>query len=127
MTGVVGDPVIVALPGEVDLSNSETLCTQLCAALDTAGGVVVVDMTPTVFCDSSGFRMLLVVGDRAAENGVQLRVAASAGGPVLRALGLMGFDRVLDIFPSLHEALAPAASASGRFGAQGGLLPPGRW
>jgi anti-anti-sigma regulatory factor len=63
-------------------------------------------MTPTTFCDSSGFRVLLVVTDRAAENGAQLRVAASAGGPVLRAFSLMGFDRVLQIFPSLHEALA---------------------
>jgi hypothetical protein len=39
--------------------------------------------------------MLPVVRDRAAENGVQLQLAASADRPVLSVLGLMGFDRVL--------------------------------
>lgn len=106
MTEVTGAPVIVALPEQVDLSNSETICMQICSALDNGAAIVVVDMTPTVFCDSSAFRMLLVASDRAVENGAQLRVAASAGGPVLRALGLMGFDHVLQIFPSLGEALA---------------------
>jgi anti-sigma B factor antagonist len=105
MTELAGDPVVVALPGEIDGRNSETICAQLCSAVDEAASIVVVDMTPTTLCDSAGFRMLLVVSDRATENGVQLRLAASAGGPVLGALALMGFDRVLRIYPSLHEAL----------------------
>lgn len=105
MTGALAEPVIVALPREVDGTNSVAICAELCSVLDGDVAVVVVDMTTTVICDSSGFRMLLVARDRAAESGVQLRLAVSADGPVLRALGLMGFDRVLRIFPSLQEAV----------------------
>ena len=105
MSETVTDPVVITLPREIDRTNSEKICAQLCSAIDD-GVAIVVDMTPTIRCDSSGFRMLLVVRDRAAETGVPLRLAVSAEGQVLRALGLMGFDRLLQIFSSLHEALA---------------------
>jgi anti-anti-sigma factor len=105
MSEAVTNPVVITLPREIDHANSEKICAQLCSAVDD-GVPVVVDMTPTIWCDSSGFRMLLVVRDRAAETDVPLRLAVSPEGQVLRALGLMGFDRLLQIFPSLQEALA---------------------
>jgi anti-anti-sigma factor len=105
MSGAAANPVIITLPREIDGTNSEKICAELCSAIDD-GAAVVVDMTPTIWCDSSGFRMLLVVRDRAVEANVPLRVAVSNDGQVLRALGLMGFDRLLQVFPSLHEALA---------------------
>lgn len=105
MSEAVTNPVVITLPREIDNTNSEKICAQLCAAIDD-GVAIVVDMTPTIWCDSSGFRMLLVVRDRAAESAVPLRLAVSAEGQVLRALGLMGFDRLLQIFSNVQEAQA---------------------
>jgi anti-sigma B factor antagonist len=99
-------PVVVPLPAEIDVSNAEPVCSLLCAAVDGGATVIIADMTETKFCDSSGFRTLLIAHDRAAEAGAQLRVAVAPEGAVVRALGVMSFDRVLRVFPSLGEAVA---------------------
>lgn len=99
-------PVIVPLPVEIDVSNAEPVCSLLCEAVDGGAAVIIADMTETKFCDSSGFRTLLIAHDRATEVGAELRVAVAPESAVVRALGVMSFDRVLAVFPSLDEAVA---------------------
>jgi len=97
--------VVVRLPAEIDIANSLDACLQLCVAIDGGAPVVIADMTRTRFCDSSGFRMLLVAADIAAERDAQFRVVVQPGSAVLRAIGVMAFDRVLNIYFRLQEAL----------------------
>jgi anti-sigma B factor antagonist len=99
-------PVIVPLPVEIDVSNAQGVCSLLCEAVDGGATMIIADMTETKFCDSSGFRMLLIAHDRAAGVGAQLRVAVAPESAVVRALGVMSFDRVLRVYPSLGEAIA---------------------
>jgi anti-sigma B factor antagonist len=98
-------PEIVTVPAEVDISNSARLGAELLAALRPGVSVVIADMSRTAFCDSSGIRHLLIANDRAKKNLAQLRVVVAAE-QVLRVLGVTGVDEVLDIYPSLQEALA---------------------
>jgi anti-anti-sigma factor len=61
-------------------------------------------MTRTRFCDSSGIRSLLAASDTAAASHAELRLVV-AGPAVLRALQVMGVDRMLALYPSMGAAL----------------------
>jgi anti-sigma B factor antagonist len=94
------------LPAEIDLTNAEQLCAALCAHAAAGGGIVIADMTATRFCDSAGFRMLLVANDHLAASAVQLKVVIPDTSPVMRALKLIGFDQVLEISPAPPDAVS---------------------
>jgi len=49
----------VAMPAEVDMANADSVRDMLCSAAAPQVGVVVADLTPTQFCDSSGFSALM--------------------------------------------------------------------
>jgi len=68
------------------------------------GATLVVDMTATTFCDSSGIRLFLRARDRAAAGGGELRLAA-VGPTVMRAFELLGADRMLSIYATVNEAV----------------------
>jgi anti-sigma B factor antagonist len=99
-------PVVVPLPTEIDISNSELVGSQLGLACASGADVVVADLTSTAFCDSSGIRYLLLAHDAAAARGAELRLAVQPGGMVLRMLTLMGLHQIFRVHVSLDEAVA---------------------
>jgi len=68
---------------------------------------VVVNMTGTRFCDSTGVRVLVRVHERALINGGELLLVIS-GAAVLRIFAVTGIDHLIPTFPTLEQALAPA-------------------
>ena len=113
---VVRGVPVVAAPEEIDITNAEALRSVLLAAAAAADGhgTLVVDMTRTRFCDSSGLHVLIAAHRRAgAEGRAVLLVIPST--TVLRVFALTAMDRVIPNFTSLAEALAQApATANGR-------------
>jgi len=101
-----GQLVVVPLPAEIDISNSESVGAELGAACASGAGVIIADLTSTAFCDSSGIRYLLLAHDEATAHHAQLRLAVQPDGMVLRMLTLMGLHRVLQVHVSLDEATA---------------------
>ena len=112
---VQGVPVVAA-PAEIDITNAEALRSALLTAAAAADGhgTLVVDMTRTQFCDSSGLHVLIAAHKRAgAEDREVLLVIPSTA--VLRVFALTGMDTVIPNFTSLAEALAQTpAAANGR-------------
>lgn len=107
---VEGVPVVVT-PEEIDISNAEALRSSLLKAAANGYGRLVVDMTQTQFCDSSGLHTLLAAHKRAqAEDREVLLVISST--PVLRVFALTGVDRVIPNFATLTEALGVSESLS---------------
>jgi anti-sigma B factor antagonist len=105
MTGeMAGPPVVVTLPGEIDITNSAATRANLLGLLEDPG-LVVVDMTGTTFCDSSGLRMLIVARDRAKAGGCTLRIVIRPDSSVARSLAILGMDRMLPIYASVADAL----------------------
>jgi anti-sigma B factor antagonist len=102
-------PVVVVLPVEIDVTNSEQVHDQLVAALAPGVDVVIADMTATSFCDSSGVHAVVFANEAAVARGVRLRLAVSKDGSVPRVLQLIGAGRVLSIYPSLAEAIGADA------------------
>jgi anti-sigma B factor antagonist len=101
-------PVVVVLPAEIDVTNSELVHDKLVAALTPGVGVVVADMTSTSFCDSSGVHAVIFAHETAAARGIQMRIAVSPGGSVRRVLQLIGVASVVPVYPSLAEAMDAA-------------------
>lgn len=99
------EPVVVALPAEIDIANSGKVATQLRAAIAPGAGVVVADLSMTTFCDSSGVRVLVLARNWAAADGVQLQLVAPAG-PTLMVLELTGLNRLVPVYPTVGQALA---------------------
>lgn len=103
---IEGMPVVVA-PMEIDITNTEALRSALLKAAADGSRVVVVDMSRTQFCDSSGLHALLTAHKRAGEEGREVLLVL--GHPtVRRVFEITGIDRLIPTFPSLPEALAEA-------------------
>ena len=105
---VQGVPVVAA-PEEIDITNAEVLRAALLTAAADGYGTLVVDMTRTRFCDSSGLHTLIAAHKRAEAEGreVLLVIPSTA---VLRVFALTAMDRVIPNFTTLAEALAQAAA-----------------
>jgi anti-sigma B factor antagonist len=110
---VQGVPVLAA-PEEIDITNAAALRSALRTATANGNGTLVVDMTRTQFCDSSGLHTLLAAHKRADSEGRQI-VLVIPSTAVLRVFALTAMDRVIPNFTSLAEALAQTApTANGR-------------
>jgi anti-sigma B factor antagonist len=109
---ISGVPVVMA-PVEIDITNAPELRSALVEAAAHGRGTLVVDMTRTLFCDSSGLHTLVAAYKRAQAEGGELRLAMRAG--VLRVFELTGVDRVIATFTSVEQALAhrPANEPNG--------------
>jgi anti-sigma B factor antagonist len=101
-------PVVVVLPTEIDVTNSEQVYDQLVAVLAPGVQTVIADMTSTAFCDSSGVHAIMHAYESASARDVQLRLAVSSNTSVRRVLELIGVGRLMPVHTSLQEALEGA-------------------
>ncbi len=116
---VSGVPVVTA-PEEIDITSAPDLRSALVEAAAYGHGTLVVDMTRTQFCDSSGLHTLLAAHRRAQAQGGQLLLVISAS-PVLRIFAITGIGRMIPSFTSLDQALAQTSAdgSNGRRRADG--------
>ena len=105
---ISGVPVVTA-PEEIDITNAPGLRSALLEAAEHGYGTLVLDMTRTQFCDSSGLHTLLAARKRAHAAGGELLLVLSAA-PVLRVFAITGVDRMIPNFTSLDQALAQTSA-----------------
>ena len=104
---VNGVPVVTA-PEEIDITNAPELRSTLLEAAAHGHGTLVVDMTRTQFCDSSGLHTLIAAHKRAEAEGREVLLVIP-GTAVLRVFALTAMDRVIPNFTTLAEALTQTA------------------
>jgi anti-sigma B factor antagonist len=112
--GACTSAVVVSWPPDVDLTNAPQLCEALRSACRSSP-VVVVDMSGTVFADSSGVRALVHAHRLAKASGGEL-LAVVASPALTRIFAVMGVDRLFRIFASLPEALLAASESASESG-----------
>ena len=100
-----GPVAVVTAPGEIDITNAEAFRDALLSALNAGAAGLIADLTPTTFLDSSGVTALVRAARRAAATGAALRLAVTAA-PILRVLSLVGIDRMIQVHPSVADAVA---------------------
>jgi anti-sigma B factor antagonist len=106
----LGSRAVVTLPQEIDVSNSQQIGQELASVADQGAVVLIVDMTASTFCDTSGARELIVARKHAHAGGTEIRLVVKAHA-VLRVFEIIGLGDLFDIFADLAAALSglPAA------------------
>jgi anti-sigma B factor antagonist len=103
---VAGVPVVTTCE-EIDVTNAARLRAVLLEAAADSRGTLVVNMSRTDFCDTSGIHALVSAHKRAqAEGGEVLLVINTA--TILRIFALTRLDQVIPHFGSLEDALEAA-------------------
>lgn len=108
----VGSWALAVLPMEIDLANAAPVGEDLGALLAAGVGVVILDMSSTTFCDTSGVRVLVEAHQRAQASGTELRLVVPAI-RVRRVFQLLGVDKVLRVYVTLGEAMAGSRASAG--------------
>jgi anti-sigma B factor antagonist len=103
----LGGQIVVTTPDEIDIGNAGLLREALLAAAAAGPAVIVVDMTDTEFCDSTGLNVLVRAQKQADEDGVQLRLVVR-GAALLRILKVTGVGGMFEIYDSLDRAIEAA-------------------
>jgi anti-anti-sigma factor len=103
-----GEPALLTLTGEVDAATTTFLANELTAAITTGRPprTLVLDLAGVGFLSAAGVGMLLAAQNQAAAGGIALRVAAGTASIVTRALRISGAHAVLDVYPTVFDALA---------------------
>jgi anti-anti-sigma factor len=109
---MAGGVPVVAAPEEIDITNAAGLRAALLQAAVHGNGTLVVDMSQTQFCDSSGLNVLVRAHKQAQAEGREVLLVIT-GAAVLRIFAVTGIDHLIPNFPSLEEALAQAPTVSG--------------
>ena len=102
---------VVTTPDEIDITNAGLLREALLAAAADGQPVVVVDMTSTEFCDSTGLNVLVRALRQADQAGTKLLLVVSASA-LHRVLAVSGVGELFRTYGSLAEAV-DAAGARG--------------
>ncbi len=102
------DAVLVRVAGEVDSSTVDELAPHLKDALRLAAShparLVILDLQPVTFFGSAALNAVLECHEEGQEAGTSVRLVAD-GDQVLRPIQVTELDRVLEIYPTLSEAL----------------------
>lgn len=102
-----GEPVLLALTGELDAGTVLVVVAAVAAAL--AGSpeprAIVLDLAEVHFLGAAGVRVLSAVTDHAAAQNARLRIVTGGNPVASRALRLTGADRVLDVYADRGTAL----------------------
>ena len=108
-----GRHAIVALPAEIDISNSDEVYGLLVSVIGQDPETVTVDLSGTRFCDSAGVRAIVQASRQARSHGTELRLAVGQS-PVTRVLTLTGLDQILPLYRDVqHSRDTPRASTHG--------------
>ena len=96
--------VVVSMPAQIDMTNADQVRDQLLAALQSGAATVIVDLTETNYCDSTGCRSLTLAHRAGQVNGTEVRLAVVPGAAVARSLTLLELDRLVHVYPSTEAA-----------------------
>jgi RNA polymerase sigma-70 factor (sigma-E family) len=116
---------VAALPDELDLVNALEIRGRLCAVIDSAAPGLIVDMSATSFCDSTGLAVLLRAYRRAQARGVWLRLVVPHP-HVRKMVRLVSLDGLIPVYTSVAEAVAAARRGAAGNGAAARPQSPGR-
>jgi anti-anti-sigma factor len=108
--------VLVHVKGEIDSSTAGELRSQLESALQQAGGhesrLLIVDLQGVTYFGSAGLNAVLDCHKHGLRAGISVRLVAE-NELVVRPIEVTNLDSLLDLYPSLPDALEGRESEQG--------------
>ncbi|NDJ88728.1 STAS domain-containing protein [Mycolicibacter kumamotonensis] len=100
--------VMLRIVGEIDSSNVGEFAEQLAAVMsqngDRGSGPFVIDLQGVTFFGSAGLNAVLACHEKGTANGASVRLVATQP-EVLNPIQVTKLDSVLEIYPSVSEAI----------------------
>jgi anti-sigma B factor antagonist len=100
-----GSAAVVTFPAEVDVLSAGQIRDHLLSVINEGPASLVIDMTPTTFCDSSGINAVVRAYRRAHASGTDVRLVVTAPA-VRRIFEVTKIDHLIPVYPGLADALA---------------------
>lgn len=98
--------VVVTMPAEADYATAPAIRRGIADALAASPTTLILDFTPTQFCDSAGLREVILAHRHARTGHITLRLAVPPDRT--RVFAITGLTGIVPIYPSLDAALAGA-------------------
>ena len=98
---------MITTPEEIDIANAGLFREALRLATVSGQPVIVVDMSGTEFCDSTGLNVLVRALGQVADIGSELRLVLGGTG-VRRVLTVTGVAGMFHVYETLGQALEAA-------------------
>ena len=99
-----GGFTVAAVEGEIDISNSVELGTELSHAVPNDARGLVLDLSDVTFIDSSGIRTLFDLASRLAGHRQLLHLVLPDESQLHRTLMLLQITAVMPVFPDVGSA-----------------------
>jgi anti-anti-sigma factor len=96
---------IVSMPAELDLTTSEGVAAQGCAAIARLARLLLLDLTGLSFCDARGLSAFVRIANQADAAGCGFGLIAPRP-PVAKLLRISGLDSRMPVFATVDDALA---------------------
>jgi anti-sigma B factor antagonist len=96
---------IVPMPAELDLTTSQGVAVQGCAAIARLAQLVLLDLTGLSFCDARGLSAFVEIANQADAAGCGFGLIAPRP-PVAKILRITGLDSRMPVFATIDDALA---------------------
>ncbi|HEY3192123.1 MAG TPA: STAS domain-containing protein [Solirubrobacterales bacterium] len=106
-----GDVELARVAGEVDASNVDDLSLRLLEAVTNKSRALVLDLTETVYIDSSGISLIFDAAARLRNRRQQLRLVVPPRSFVGEVLAAVSMERSVPIDPDLAGALRAVGSS----------------
>jgi anti-anti-sigma factor len=103
--------LIVAVAGEIDLSNADDIRDEVVDAIGTEHDRVALDLTRTTYLDSTGVRLLFDLATRMQDRRRRLALVVADRAIVRRVILLTKLDGAVPVHGSLDEALADLSAS----------------
>jgi anti-anti-sigma factor len=97
---------VVTTPEGIDIANAPLLREALRSAAASGRPVIVVDMSGTEYCDSTGLNVLVRAVDQASQTDGELRLVMGGAGlrRILTVTGVLGMFRIYETLEAAVEA-----------------------
>ena len=99
-----GGFIVATLEGEIDISNSVELETELCQGVPNDARGLVLDLAAVTFVDSSGIRTLFDLAARLSDHRQLLHLVVPENSQLRRTLLMLQIPAVMPLFPDRASA-----------------------
>ncbi len=96
---------IASMPAELDLTTSEGVVAQGCAAIARSARLLLLDLAGLSFCDARGLGAFVRIANHADAAGCGFGLIAPRP-PVAKILRISGLDSRMPVFATIDDALA---------------------
>jgi anti-anti-sigma factor len=99
-----GQRGVIAIHGEIDISNAQEVSAAIEAVMPNAVELLVIDLSGTTYLDSAGVQLLFLLAQRLQTRRQALILVVPEEAPIRAVLELTGMPRIVRMQAVLEEA-----------------------